>query len=76
MPATRHINPKKLLHSKWTAVYPQNKEKHFIVTKLVLPELPTLPLEHIELEAVYTNRSFIMPWSELTKVDLWLQGWK
>ncbi|NLZ79547.1 MAG: TIGR02450 family Trp-rich protein, partial [Gammaproteobacteria bacterium] len=26
------INPKKLLHSKWTAVSPVNKEKHFMVT--------------------------------------------
>jgi len=26
------INPKKLQHSKWTAVQPRNKEKHFLVT--------------------------------------------
>ncbi len=76
MPTTRHLNPKKLLFSKWTAVSPKNKEKHFIVTKLVAPELATMPLEHIELEAVYSNRSFIMPWCELTKVDQWFQGWK
>lgn len=28
------INPKKLLHSKWTAVKPENKEKHFMVTEM------------------------------------------
>ena len=76
MQSTHHLNPKKLLLSKWTAVKPQNKEKHFIVTKLVEPELPNMPLEKIEIEAVYYNRSFIVPWRELTEADQWLQGWK
>lgn len=26
------INPQKLLGSKWTAVHPRDREKHFIVT--------------------------------------------
>jgi tryptophan-rich hypothetical protein len=26
------INPNKLQHSKWTAVQPCNREKHFLVT--------------------------------------------
>jgi len=76
MQSNRHLNPNKLLLSKWTAVNPQNKEKHFIVTQLIEPELPNMPLELLELEAVYTNRSFILPWRELTKTDQWLQGWK
>lgn len=32
------INPKKLLHSKWTAVTVLNKEKYFLVTELKLDE--------------------------------------
>lgn len=32
------INPNKLHHSKWTAVQPLNKEKHFIVTQLIRDE--------------------------------------
>ena len=28
------INPAKLLHSKWTAVEPKNKEKHFLVVEV------------------------------------------
>ena len=28
------INPAKLLHSKWTAVEPKNKEKHFLVVEI------------------------------------------
>jgi hypothetical protein len=33
------MQPNKLLLSKWTAVEPRAKEKHFLVAKLVDPEL-------------------------------------
>ena len=33
------LQPNKLLLSKWTAVEPRAKEKHFLVAKLVDPEL-------------------------------------
>ncbi len=33
-----NINPKKLLNSKWTAVKPVNKEKHFLITELKFDE--------------------------------------
>jgi len=74
------INPlrlttKKLLNSKWTAVTPLNKEKHFMVCKLLLAELPPTQLEFIELEAVYSKRKQILPWLALTDASLWLQGW-
>ena len=71
----RHLNPQKLLLSKWTAVVPRNKEKHFIVTKVIQPEAPAARIEFIEMEAVYSGRSFICPWRELTDVGQWLQGW-
>lgn len=69
------INPKKLLLSKWTAVTPRNKEKHFIVTKLLLPENPLAPLEFIELEAVYSKRVHVLPWRALNDTDTWRPGW-
>jgi tryptophan-rich hypothetical protein len=75
----RRLNPKKLLLSKWTAAMPQNKEKHFLVTLLIkpdLPDLPDAPIEHIELEAIYSHRSFILPWRDLTDMGQWLQGWQ
>ena len=37
-PTARRLNPKKLLLSKWTAVTPHDKEKHFIVTGVIEPE--------------------------------------
>lgn len=73
---TPRINPKKLLLSKWTAASPRNKEKHFIVTQLIEPEPPDIKIELIELEAVYSRRSVILAWRELTDASQWLQGWK
>jgi tryptophan-rich hypothetical protein len=77
MPAQtkRRLNPKKLLLSKWTAVNPINKEKHFIITKLIEPELPETLIEFVELEAVYSKRNKVLPWRELTDENFWSQGW-
>lgn len=69
------LNPNKLLLSKWTAVAPQHKEKHFIVSKLLLPEDSTAALELIELEAVFSKRVQVMPWRTLQDTGLWRQGW-
>jgi tryptophan-rich hypothetical protein len=69
------INPGKLLLSKWTAVTPQNREKHFIVTKVLEPELATAPIVEIELEAVHSKRVRTMRWKDLTDRSLWLPGW-
>ena len=74
-PAKLHLNPKKLLLSKWTAVKPVNKEKHFIVVKLVLPEDPLATIEFVELEAVYSNRIQLIAWHELLDHQVWQQGW-
>ncbi len=68
------INPKKLLHSKWTAVSPSNKEKNFIVTEVEFNEEGDII--HCLLEAVYTNRSEPIDWTKLRDENSWLQGWK
>ena len=75
IPTKPHLNPRKLLHSKWTAVKPLNKEKHFIVVKLLLPEDPLATIEFVELEAVYSNRIQIIAWRELLDHQDWQQGW-
>lgn len=69
------LNPRKLLLSKWTAVLPQNQEKHFIVSKLLWPDDPALPLEMIELEAVFSKRVRVLRWRELRDTGIWRQGW-
>ena len=69
------INPKKLLNSKWTAVTPSHKEKHFMVIGLIAQELPDTAVNLVELEAVYTKRKQTLVWRTLTDEALWLQGW-
>ena len=72
----RKLSPGKLLLSKWTAVAPRQKEKHFIVTRLIEPEAPCAPPEFVEIEAVHSRRSVILPWRDLTDSAKWEQGWK
>ena len=43
------LNPKKLLLTKWTAVQPVAKQKHFLVSRVIQPELPTDPIEQVEI---------------------------
>jgi tryptophan-rich hypothetical protein len=70
------LNPKKLLLSKWTAVQPIAKQKHFLVSKVVLPEDASQPIEWVEIEAVYSKQTKQIPWKELKDSELWIQGWK
>lgn len=70
------INPKKLLLSKWTAVRPVAKQKHFLVSKVITPEDLNEKIEFVEIEAVYTNKTRQIPWRQLLNSEEWLQGWK
>jgi tryptophan-rich hypothetical protein len=69
------LSPKKLLLSKWTAVQPIHKQKHFLVSKVILPDLPNDAIEFVELEAVINQSTQQIPWRDLTNRDKWLQGW-
>jgi len=71
----RALSPKKLLLTKWTAVTPHGKEKHFLVVKLVDPEPLGSPVVAVELEAVVSRRVRVLPWRELTDTTKWMQGW-
>ena len=69
------LSPKKLLLSKWTAVHPVNKRKHFLVSKVILPELPEEAIEFVELEAVFDKAVQTILWRNLKNPQIWLQGW-
>jgi tryptophan-rich hypothetical protein len=69
-----NINPKKLLNSKWTAVTPVNKEKHFLITELKLDEEGEVI--HCLIEAVISHRVEPIEWEGLKDTDTWIQGWK
>ena len=69
------LHPKKLLLSKWTAVKPVAKDKHFVVVKVIEPELPDAPVEWVELEALFSKRVQRLAWRELRDAAVWRQGW-
>jgi len=69
------LNPKKLLLSKWTAVTPVAKQKHFLVSRMIQPELPTDPVELVEIESVFSKETQVIPWRNLQDADVWRQGW-
>ena len=68
------INPKKLLNSKWSAVKPANKEKHFIVTEVEFDEEGEIV--RCLIEAILSKRSQEIDWKDLKNDAIWLQGWK
>ena len=74
-PSANLVNVKKLLLSKWTAVQPIDKRKHFLVAKVIAPELPELAVQWVELEAVHSNLAHRVHWHELRDPALWSIGW-
>lgn len=74
MPTPNRFNPQKLRLSKWTARQPQNRERHFLVSEVLLDELGHV--QQVELQAVLTARSEIIDWRDLRDADRWHQGWR
>jgi tryptophan-rich hypothetical protein len=71
----RHrLNPRKLLLSKWTAVRPLNREKHFLVSEVFCDDEGVV-LE-VELQAVLTQRAERLPWQALQDMQTWKMGWQ
>jgi tryptophan-rich hypothetical protein len=68
------INPNKLLLSKWTAVAPKQKERHFMVIKLIRDDEQEIIA--CELEAVINNNSYEINWQILKDSSCWLMGWR
>ena len=69
------LNPKKLLLSKWTAVRPVGKDKHFLVAKVVKPPMAGDKIESVEIEAVFSKATQHISWRDLQNEEVWKQGW-
>ena len=69
------LNPKKLRLTKWTAVNPIAKQKHFLVSRVIQPEVETDPVELVEIESVFSKATQIIQWRELQNDEVWRQGW-
>lgn len=68
------LSPKKLLNSKWTAVQPQRKEKHFVITEVEFDD--DANVVRCLMQAVMTQREFEIDWQSLKQSNSWLAGWK
>ncbi len=69
------LNPKKLLLSKWTAVTPVAKQKHFLVSQVIQSALPGDPIQWVEVEAVFSKATQVIAWRDLQDDSVWRQGW-
>lgn len=67
------INPNKLLLSKWTAVQPLRRQKHFLVTSLVRDEQEVVVA--CELEAIIDKQVYTIDWRTLQDSAQWQMGW-
>lgn len=68
------ISPKKLLKSKWTAMEPLNKEKHFLIVDVDYDEDGAVI--SCLIEAIMSKRTIQIYWRDLKDTELWVQGWK
>lgn len=67
------IHPKKLLNSKWTAVKPHKKEKHFIIIEVEFDENSLL--QRCVIQAVFTKNESEIDWRTLKDPSSWKVGW-
>jgi len=68
------INPAKLHNSKWTAVNPIKREKHFLLSDIKFGE-DSLVIS-CKLEAIISKKLYSIDWTELKNQEKWIQGWK
>ena len=69
------VNLKKLPMSKWTAVSPVDREKHFLVVDWVRDD-DGVPTDRLVIEAVLTQRLREIHWRELEDSRSWRVGWR
>jgi tryptophan-rich hypothetical protein len=68
------INPKKLLNSKWTAMQPVNKQKHFMITAVEFDEEQNVV--SCTIQALMDKHESAIDWRDLKDKKKWVQGWK
>ncbi|WP_076419403.1 TIGR02450 family Trp-rich protein [Colwellia sp. UCD-KL20] len=68
------VSPKSLLHSKWTKVEVENKEKHFMITKVDVDDEQRIV--ECKIEAVISKNEYAINWRDLKDNQYWKQGWQ
>jgi len=46
-----------------------------LVSRVILPEQPTDPIELVEIEAVFSKATQVIAWRNLQDESVWRQGW-
>ncbi len=69
------VNRKKLPMSKWTAVSPVERQKHFLVVDWVRNDEGE-PTDRLVIEAVLTQRLREIHWRDLEDSRSWRVGWR
>ena len=65
------LSPKKLLLTKWTAVKPRNREKHFVVTRVIEPEPPSMLMDpHASGGTARPLGRQRRPWRRMSIIDI------
>ena len=72
MPA---VDSKQLLFSKWTAIQPCDREKHFVVRRVFKKRGEESKAICVELEAVISKRMRLLSLQELRDATRWARGW-
>jgi len=54
---------------------PPDKPKHFLVNRMIEPELPTDPIERVKIEAVFSKGTQVIAWRELQDDSVSRQRW-
>lgn len=68
------VSPKVLLHSKWTKVSVQNKEKHFTIVDVEFDD--TQNVITCITEAVINKKQYAIDWRSLKDATQWKVGWQ
>ena len=66
---------KHLVNSKWTAVEPVDRDKHFLVKRVLRAKAEEHELGLVELEAILSKRLHRVSRGELSDATRWRSGW-
>lgn len=73
--APNRFSRAKLLHSKWTCTEVINKEKHFLVTELLMDDVSE-KVTGVVLQAVINHNEYSLTPEVLKDAGRWQMGWK
>ena len=62
--------------SKWTALAPRERDKHFVAVRIFRAEAKPNAPQFAELQAIISKRSRNVPVQQLEDATQWARGWR